>query len=88
LRKSDHCQSGPCGCGRYPANLTGQLQKGLRTILYVDGPAAEVQATLESLQGVTRVVPSERAGELLVESAADESLRPLIAKTIVESGWG
>jgi ABC-2 type transport system ATP-binding protein len=71
-----------------PANLTGQLQKGLRTILYVDGPAAEVQATLESLQGVTRVVPSERAGELLVESAADESLRPLIAKTIVESGWG
>lgn len=71
-----------------PANLTGQLQKGLRTILYVDGPAAEVLATLESLRGVTRVVPSERAGELLVESAADESLRPLIARTIVESGWG
>jgi len=23
-----------------------------------------------------------------VESAPDESLRPLIAKTIVESGWG
>ncbi len=71
-----------------PGNLTGQLQKGLRTILHVDGPVAEVQAALESLQGVTRVVPSQRPGELLVESAADESLRPLIAKTIVESGWG
>ena len=27
-----------------PGNLTGQLQKGLRTILHVDGPVAEVQA--------------------------------------------
>jgi ABC-2 type transport system ATP-binding protein len=71
-----------------PSNLTGRLQKGLRTILHVDGPPAEVQAKLESLQGVTRVLPSHRGGEILVESAADESLRPLIAKTIVESGWG
>ena len=71
-----------------PSNLTGQLQKGLRTILYVDGPPEDVQAKLSSLQGVTRVVPSHRGGEILVESAADEGLRPLIAKTIVESGWG
>jgi len=54
----------------------------------VDGPAAEVQARLEALPGVTRVVPSQRAGEMLVESGADDSLRPLIAKTVVESGWG
>ena len=71
-----------------PSNLTGQLQKGLRTILYVDGPPEDVQAKLSSLQGVTRVVPSHPGGEILVESAADEGLRPLIAKTIVESGWG
>ncbi len=71
-----------------PSHLTGQLQKGLRTILQVDGPPAEVQAKLESLQGVIRIVPSHRGGEILVESAADESLRPLIAKTVVESGWG
>jgi len=71
-----------------PSNLTGRLQKGLRTILYVDGPPEDVQAKLSSLQGVTRVVPSHRGGEILVESAADEGLRPLIAKTIVESGWG
>jgi ABC-2 type transport system ATP-binding protein len=71
-----------------PSNLTGQLQKGLRTILHVDGPSTEVQAKLESLKGVTRVVSSHPGGEILVESAADDSLRPLIAKTIVESGWG
>ena len=71
-----------------PTNLTGQLQKGLRTILLVDGPPEDVQAKLSSLQGVTRVVPSHPGGEILVESAADEGLRPLIAKTIVESGWG
>ena len=71
-----------------PSNLTGQLQKGLRTILHVDGPPDEVQAKLASLQGVTRVAPSQLGGEFLVESASDESLRPLIAKTIVESGWG
>ena len=71
-----------------PSNLTGQLQKGLRTILHVDGPPEEVQAKLASLQGVTRVMPSHGGGEILVESDADESLRPLIAKTIVESGWG
>jgi ABC-2 type transport system ATP-binding protein len=70
-----------------PSNLTGRLQKGLRTILHVDGPPADVQAKLESLQGVTRVLPSHRGGEILVESAADDGLRPLIAKTVVESGW-
>jgi ABC-2 type transport system ATP-binding protein len=71
-----------------PSNLTGQLQKGLRTILHVDGPPEAVQAKLASLRGVTRVVASHRGAEILVESASDESLRPLIAKTIVESGWG
>jgi ABC-2 type transport system ATP-binding protein len=71
-----------------PSNLTGQIQKGLRTILHVDGPSTEVQAKLESLKGVTRVVTSHPSGEILVESAADDSLRPLLAKTIVESGWG
>ncbi len=71
-----------------PSHLTGRLQKGLRTILHVDGPPAEVRSKLESLQGVTRVLPSQRGGEILVESTADDSLRPLIAKTVVESGWG
>src|SRR4030042_757837 len=53
-----------------PSNLTGQLQKGLRTVLHVDGPPAEGTAKLESLEGVTRVVSSHPGGEIMVESAA------------------
>jgi len=71
-----------------PSRLTGRLQKGLRTVLLVDGPPVEVRSKLESLPGVTRVLPAHRGGEILVESAADVGLRPLIAKTVVESGWG
>jgi ABC-2 type transport system ATP-binding protein len=71
-----------------PKNLTDQLQKGLRTVLSVDGPAAEVRAKLESLQGITMVRTSQHEGEFIVESIPDEKLRPLLAKAIVESGWG
>ncbi len=71
-----------------PKNLTDQLQKGLRTVLSVDGPADEVKAKLESLQGITMVRTSQVEGEFVVESIPDEKLRPLLAKTIVESGWG
>jgi ABC-2 type transport system ATP-binding protein len=71
-----------------PKNLTDQLQKGLRTVLSVDGPAGEVRAKLESLQGVTTVHTSQSQGEFVVESIPDEKVRPLLAKTIVESGWG
>jgi ABC-2 type transport system ATP-binding protein len=71
-----------------PKNLTDQLQKGLRTVLSVDGPADEVKAKLESLQGITMVRTSQVESEFVVESIPDEKLRPLLAKTIVESGWG
>ena len=53
-----------------------------------DRAVLEVLEKLGSLAGVARVAPTQRAGEILVESTADESLRPLMAKTIVESGWG
>jgi ABC-2 type transport system ATP-binding protein len=71
-----------------PKNLTDQIQKGLRTALSVDGPADEVKAKLESLPGITMVSASQDEGEFVVESTPDEKLRPLLAKTIVESGWG
>jgi ABC-2 type transport system ATP-binding protein len=71
-----------------PKNLTDQLQKGLRTVLSVDGPADEVKTKLESLPGITMVSVSQHDGEFVVESVPDEKLRPLLAKTIVESGWG
>jgi ABC-2 type transport system ATP-binding protein len=71
-----------------PKSLTDHLQKGLRTALSVDGPAAEVRAKLESLQGITTVRTSQCEGDFIVESIPDERLRPLLAKAIVESGWG
>jgi ABC-2 type transport system ATP-binding protein len=71
-----------------PKNLTGQLQKGLRTVLSVDGPEPEVKAKIESLPGITMVSASQHEGEFIVESLPDEKLRPLLARAIVESGWG
>lgn len=71
-----------------PRNLTDQLQKGLRTVLSVDGPPEDVQSTLESLEGVHKVSGTGRAGELMVESIPDEGIRPALAKAVVESNWG
>jgi ABC-2 type transport system ATP-binding protein len=71
-----------------PKNLTDQLQKSLRTVVSVDGPADEVKAKIESLPGITMVSASQHEGEFAVESIPDEKMRPLLAKTIVESGWG
>jgi ABC-2 type transport system ATP-binding protein len=71
-----------------PQNLTGQLQKGFRTVLAVDGPASEIKARLESLAGVSRVIETGIGDELVVESESRDEIRPLIARTIVTSGWG
>jgi ABC-2 type transport system ATP-binding protein len=71
-----------------PRNLTNQLQKGHRTVLTVEGPADEIRRKLESLQGIAAVRTSQQQGEFFVESVPDEKIRPLLAKTIVESGWG
>jgi ABC-2 type transport system ATP-binding protein len=71
-----------------PKNLTDNLQKGLRTALLVDGPPEQIKSKLASLKGISKVETFQREGEFIVESAADETLRPLLAKTIVEAGWG
>ena len=71
-----------------PKNLTDQLQKGLRTVLTVAGPPDEVKAKLEAVQGVTHVRLTQQEGEFVVESIPEENLRPSLAKTIVETGWG
>ena len=71
-----------------PKNLTEKLQKGLRTVLLVNGPPEQVKAKLASLEGVGKVETFQREGEFMVESASDENLRPLLARTVVEAGWG
>ncbi|MBW1765914.1 MAG: ATP-binding cassette domain-containing protein [Deltaproteobacteria bacterium] len=71
-----------------PKNLTCQLQKGLKTIISVDGPPAEVMGKLKSLQGVSQVRDSDRTGEFIVESTPNEDIRPLMAQAVVKSNWG
>ena len=71
-----------------PESLTAKIQRGIRTLIRVKGPEQEIMSKISSLDGVTAVVPCERKGEFVVESKEDISIRPLIAKTIVDSGWG
>jgi ABC-2 type transport system ATP-binding protein len=71
-----------------PVNLAREIQQGLRTVLSVEGPADDVCEKLGRLSGVMDVRPSGRPGEFIVNSAPDDGIRPLMARTVVESGWG
>jgi ABC-2 type transport system ATP-binding protein len=71
-----------------PENLAHKAQKGLRTIVSVDGPKSEVKQKLQSLKGTIRVIESRGNGDFIVESGHDDKIRPQIARTIVECGWG
>ncbi|MFO7783215.1 MAG: ABC transporter ATP-binding protein [Thermodesulfobacteriota bacterium] len=71
-----------------PLNLAREIQQGFRTVISVDGPEDEVLRALSGLQGVIDVRASGRPGEIVVNSSSDEGVRPLMARTIVESGWG
>ena len=71
-----------------PKNLTDKLQKGLRTILVVDGPQDQIKSKLASIEGISKVETFQREGEFVVESTPEENIRPLLAKAVVEAGWG
>jgi ABC-2 type transport system ATP-binding protein len=73
-----------------PESLSHQIQarRGMQTVLRVEGPASEIEARLASLPGVLAVERTLRAGEFIVESDSDETVRHRIAKTVVESHWG
>lgn len=71
-----------------PRNLTHQLQKGFSTFLSVEGPSARIMEKLGTLEGVIEVKEADRPGDFIVESVPDEKLRPILARTVVESGWG
>jgi ABC-2 type transport system ATP-binding protein len=70
-----------------PKNLTDKLQKGLRTMLLVDGPQDQIKAKLASIEGISKVETFQREGEFVVESTPEENIRPLLAKAVVEAGW-
>lgn len=72
-----------------PERLAGQIQEreGLQTVLKIEGPAEEIEQKLISINGVSKVSVKEN-NEFLVESILDDNIRPIIARTVVESGWG
>ncbi len=69
-----------------PENLSRQLGHGSRIWLGVKGPAAEIEAALQSVTGVVRVT-REAEGRYLVEAEKDNELRPNLARAVVEKGW-
>ena len=70
-----------------PESLTARIQHGVRTLIRVHAPEDELRNKLLSLEQITSVKPYGGSGQFMVESVGDVSIRPLIAKTIVESGW-
>lgn len=70
-----------------PENLANEIQKGLRTIISVDGPMEEIMGTIKSIEGVLSVRKSDGEGEFIVETKSNKKIRPFIARAVVESGW-
>lgn len=74
-----------------PENLTNRLQGAATVFVQSDGPAVEVQAALQHVQGVTRVTQSEPKGELAsfeVDTHTGADLRRELAAAVVTRGWG
>lgn len=74
-----------------PENLTARLQ-GFDTLrLVVDGPQAEIQEKVSSMDGIREVAASvthDGKVELSVQMSHGKDLRREIARAVVESGWG
>jgi gliding motility-associated transport system ATP-binding protein len=74
-----------------PDNLTSRLQ-GFETMkMLVEGPADQIQETLQRVDGVNQVKPMPAQNgrvELSVETAPGHDARRELARAIVESGWG
>ncbi len=70
-----------------PENLSRQLGQGARISLAVQGPEAQVAAALQAVPGVARV-NSRGEGRYLVEAGNDQDLRPELARSLVQQGFG
>jgi ABC-2 type transport system ATP-binding protein len=69
-----------------PDNLSRQLGQGSRVLLAVSGPVAEVEAALQAVIGVNRVL-GQGEGKFLVEADQGRELRPELARMVVARGW-
>lgn len=70
-----------------PENLSRQLGQGARISLAVQGPEAQVAAALQAVPGVARV-NNRGEGRYLVEAGNDQDLRPELARSLVQQGFG
>ena len=74
-----------------PENLTARLQGHDSIWLEVDGPAEEVEAKFQRVQGVENVSrKTGQAGRSVweVETGKDPAIRTELARAVIESGWG
>jgi ABC-2 type transport system ATP-binding protein len=73
-----------------PDNLTKALAGAERLNLIVKGPKDKIDEKLTSFQDINLLTSTAKKSNLIniqIESKAKEDYRPLIAKTIIESGW-
>jgi ABC-2 type transport system ATP-binding protein len=74
-----------------PENLTARLQGHESLWVDVDGPATEIELTLNGVPGVNRVVRENGHSQRTtwqVETGKDPAIRSQIARALVERGWG
>jgi ABC-2 type transport system ATP-binding protein len=78
-----------------PSNLVEQLKGADRTVLVVRGPGQEIRERLMTLPGVLEVrdegpiAGTPDAGcRFEVETRTGEDPRPVLARTVVDAGWG
>ena len=74
-----------------PENLTARLQGHESLWVDVDGPAAEIEQALSAVAGVNRVTRENGHAQRTtwqVETGKDPAIRCLIARAMVERGWG
>ena len=74
-----------------PENLTSRLQGHDSVWVEVDGPADEVEAKIQGIQGVEKVSRATgQAGRAAwqVEIGKDPAVRTELARAVIESGWG
>ena len=74
-----------------PANLTSRLRGSETMFVQIDAAEGDVTATLETVPGVTRVMPADTRGTVTafeIDSMAGHDVRRELAATVVNRGWG
>ncbi|MBA4393173.1 MAG: MFS transporter [Desulfobacca sp.] len=71
------------------ANLTAQLQTSRKILLTVQGPEEEVLTTIRALPGVLKVEGrADGLGRYEIEMDKDHDIRAVLARSVIEKGWG